>query len=125
MNTLALLIEGESSWSPETWATEHGGVCGTGGLIMIERETEWLSVIRDDQVLDDFDEQERGHLRELVTEPVAYLFEWNGNALVESLLRSVPPETRAAIDNDHGLIVSIHEIADEPLDSWIRASRLL
>lgn len=121
MNTLVLLVERGSTWSPETWATEHGGVRGIGGQIMIEREAEWLSVVRDDRVLDDFDEDERSRLGQLVAEPTTYLVGWKGNLLVENLLRSIPPETRAAVDNDHGLIVAVHEIADEPLDYWVSA----
>ena len=124
MNTLVLLVERGSAWSPETWATEHGGERGVGGQIIIERESEWLSVLRDERVLDDFDEEERSRLVELVTEPTTYLVEWKGSELVEKLLRSVPPETRAAIDNDHGLLVPVHEIADKPVDSWVGASRL-
>jgi hypothetical protein len=124
MNTLVLLVEGGSVWSPEAWATEHGGVRGVGGQITIERGAQWLSVVRDDRVLDDFDEGERSRLGELVTEPTAYLVEWKGCTLVEDLLLSVPPETRAAVDNDHGLIVPVYEIAGEPIDSWVTVSSL-
>lgn len=124
MNALVLIVEAGSDWSPETWATEHGGKRSLDGQIMIERESEWLSVARDARVFDDFDEEERVRLGELVTEPTTYLIEWKGNVLVENMLRSIPPETRAAIDNDHGLLVPVHEIADEPLDSWVTASRL-
>ena len=124
MNTLVLLVEAGSGWSPETWATEHGGIRGVGSQITIERGAQWLSVVRDDRVLDDFDEEERSRLGKLVTEPAAYLIEWTGSVLVENLLRSIPPETCAAVDNDHGLIVPFHDIADEPLDSWVRASSL-
>jgi len=66
MNTLVLLIEGESGWSPETWVIEHGGVRGVDGQVTIERGAHWLSVVRDDRVLEDFDEEERSRLRKLV-----------------------------------------------------------
>jgi hypothetical protein len=92
---------------------------------MIEQETDWLSIVRDDQVLDDFDEEERARLGELVSAPTAYLVEWKGDVLVERLLRSIPTATRAAVDNDHGLLVPVHLVAGEPLDSWIKASSLL
>ena len=78
----------------------------------------------DDQVLDDFDEIERARLNELVNEPTAYLVEWKGGALVERMLRSVPPGTCAAVDNDHGLLVPVHQVAGEPLESWVKASSL-
>lgn len=124
MNTIVLLVERESAWSPERWAEGFGGKRVGGGQVTIERETDWLSVVRDDQVLDDFDEIERARLGKLVNEPAAYLVEWKGGALVERLLRSVPPDTRAAVDNDHGLLVSVHQVAGEPLESWVKASSL-
>lgn len=122
MNTLVLFVERGSSWSPEAWATEHGGKRGVGDQIVIEQSVEWLSVVRDDRVLDDFDDGELSCLANLVAEPATYLIEWKGSMLVESLLRSVPPNARAAVDNDHGLIVAVQEIAGRPLDSWVRAS---
>jgi hypothetical protein len=95
-----------------------------GGQVTIETKTEWLCVLRDDRLLDDFDEHERSRLGELVREPEAYLIEWKGGGLVESLLRSIPSTTRAAIDNDHGLLTSVHEIAGKPLVTWIKTSSL-
>ncbi|MEK7881886.1 hypothetical protein WJU27_02725 [Methyloversatilis sp. NSM2] len=75
-------------------------------------------------MLDEFDDDERARLVKLVTEPIAYLIEWRGGALVESLLRSVPIKTQVAVDNDHGLLVSVNEVAGKSLDSWVRASTL-
>lgn len=124
MNSLVLLVERGSRWSPESWATEHDGRRSIAGCITIDRESEWLSVCRDDRVLDEFDDDERARLVKLVTEPIAYLIEWRGGALVESLLRSVPIKTQVAVDNDHGLLVSVNEVAGKSLDSWVRASTL-
>ena len=124
MNTVVLLIASRSDWSPEAWAVQQGGERGSGGEVMLERETEWLSIVRDDRVLNDFDEDERSHLGELLAEPKAYLIEWKGGGLVESLVRSIPPGTPAAVDNDHGLLVSVHEVVGEPLKAWARTSKL-
>lgn len=124
MNSVVLLVERESAWSPVGWAETVGGKRVGDGQVTLERETDWLSIIRDDRVLDDFDESERARLGELVNEPAAYLIEWKGGALVERLLRSIPPGIRAAVDNDHGLLAPIHEVAGEPLDSWVRATSL-
>jgi hypothetical protein len=123
MNTLVLLVERESAWSPEKWATEQGGACGVGDQVVIEQDAEWLSVVRDDRVLDDFDDQERFRLAELVTKPAVYLVEWKGGKLVERLLRAIPPETRAAVDNDHGLLVAVQKVAGDPLHSWVGVSK--
>lgn len=122
MNSIVLLVARESAWSPEAWAEAAGGKRVGDGQVMIERETEWLSVVRNDQVLNDFEEDERARLDELVNEPTAYLVEWKGGGLVEHLLRSVPPGTRVAVDNDHGLLVPVHEVAGEPLESWVKAT---
>lgn len=125
MNTLVLLLERECPWSPELWAIERGGQQRSpDGQVMIERDAEWLSIARDDRVLDEFDDEERSRLAALVSEPTTHLVEWKGNALVEMFLRSIPPGTRAAIDNDHGLLVPVAEVAGQPLDAWVRASRL-
>lgn len=124
MNTLVLLVERESIWSPDAWVAKHEGKCSADGQVRIERESDWLSVIRDDRVLDDFDEDEYSRIGDLVTDPTTYLIEWKGSMLIENLLRSVPPETRVAVDNDHGLLVSVHEISDKPINFWVRARRL-
>jgi hypothetical protein len=123
MNTLVLLVDRGSAWSPQAWAVERGGF-HVGDQVIIEQDTEWLSVVRDDRVLHELDDEERSRLAELVAEPATYLVEWKGGMLVENLLRSVPPTTRAAVDNDHGLVVAVHEISDVPLDSWIRATKM-
>lgn len=123
MNTLVLLVGRESAWSPEVWAAESGGQRSADGQVMIERNGEWLSITRDERVLDDFDDQELSRIAALVGEPTMYLVEWRGNALAEVFLRSIPPDTRAVIDNDHGLLVPVTEVAGEPLDTWVRASK--
>ena len=124
MNTILLLVDSRDSWSPEDWVTEHGGVCEIGGPALIESEVGWLSVLRNDQILADFDEEECVDVGRLVTDPMVYLLEWNGGVLVEELLRSVPSSLRVAVDNDHGLIVSIHEVVNRPLETWVTARKL-
>lgn len=91
---------------------------------MIERDGEWMSIIRNDDALSDFDDAERARLDDLVRNPGAYLIEWGGADLVENLLRSIPPSISAAVDNDHGLLVSVRRVAAEPLESWVRAAAL-
>lgn len=124
MNTLILLLNRESNWSPLTWATQHGGECSSGGQIMIEGQSCWLSILRDDQILDEYDADERSKLSALLIEPVPFLLEWKGSDLVEALLRAVPSDCDAVVDNDHGLLVPIQEIRVLPLGSWVRVSKL-
>ncbi|WP_146749303.1 hypothetical protein [Paracidovorax anthurii] len=124
MNSIVLMIERESAWSPDGWVQAAGGKHLGNGQVTIEQEAEWLSVTRYDQVLDDFDDTERARLLELVNEPLAYLVEWKGCTLLSHLLRSIPSGVRAAVDNDHGLLVPVFQVAGEPLDSWVRAASL-
>ncbi|MBM0107698.1 hypothetical protein JM946_23385 [Steroidobacter sp. S1-65] len=124
MNTLVLLVERGSAWSPETWLLDHGGERGALGQVVIERRPEWLNVLRDDRTLNDFEPEERLRLAEVMTEPETYLIEWRGSVLLEKLLRSVPPGTNVVVDNDYGLMVSVHEVANLPLDAWVTASKL-
>ena len=128
MNTIVLLVDRQSAWSPEAWAEQAGGKRTGVAQIMVEQAGgSWLSIVRDDAVLGDFNAIERSRLAELVADPVAYLVEWRGDGLVELLVRSVMAAiraggTRAAIDNDHGLLVPVHVVAGEPLESWVRVS---
>lgn len=124
MNTLVLLINRESAWSPETWATQHGGKRGVSGQVMIEGPSDWLSVLRDDRVLDEYDEDERTALSAMIATPVLFLVEWKGSDLVEALLKAVPPECGAVVDNDHGVLAPIQAIYDLPIESWVKARKL-
>ena len=124
MNTIILLLERDSAWSPGMWVDQQGGYTGSNGQVTVERNMEWISVVRDDEVLVNFDDLEMERLRTLVSKPIAYLIEWKGSSLLESLLKDVPPELHAAIDNDHGLIVPVREVAGKPSDSWVTAKRL-
>jgi len=121
MNTFVLLVSRESGWSPDVWATGRGDRIKSG-QIMVESESGWLSIIRDDDVLADFSEAELAQIGELASEPKTYLVEWKGAVLIQEFLRSIPCNTRAAIDNDHGLLISVHKIAREPPDLWVTAS---
>lgn len=124
MNTLVLLLERDSTWSPRLWATQQAGATSVDGQVVVEQGMEWISIVRDDDVLADFDELEMERLGTMVSAPAAYLVEWRGSTLLANLLRAAAKETRAAIDNDHGLLVSVREVADRPPESWILAKQL-
>src|SRR5262245_2474172 len=124
MNSIVLLVGRDSSWRPEGWVELFGGRSVGDGQLTLERAKDWLSIVQDDRILDDFDEVERTRVGELVGMPMAYLVEWNGSTLVERFLRSIPPNIRAAVDNDHGLLVPVHQVAGEPLESWVTAATL-
>lgn len=124
MNSLVLLTERDSAWSPILWATQQQGTTGSDGRVVIERAHEWLSVFHDDTMLADYDEPEMARILSLLSTPAAYLVEWRGSMLLESLLKTAAHEPHTAIDNDHGLITAVREVDEKPIESWIRATRL-
>jgi len=119
---LIMLLERDSAWSPITWAIQQGGERGVGGQIMIERQLDWLSVLHDNHILNEYDDHELSKLSGLLVDPTPFLLEWKGSGLIEALLQSVPAEIGAVVDNDHGLLASLQGIRSLPLESWIRAS---
>ncbi len=124
MNTLILLLSRKSAWSPETWALQHGGERGVGGQVMIESPSGWLSVLHDERILNEYDDQERSELSVMLAEPTPFLLEWKGSDLVEALLQAVPLDSDAVVDNDHGLLAPVQAIRNLSLGSWVREGKL-
>ena len=125
MNSLVLVLNDEDEWSPEEWLVERGGKRGVGRQVVLEEKAaEWLSVSREDDILQDYDDLEREKLSTVLLKPVLFLVEWKGHNLVEQLLRSVPKESGAMVDNDHGVIASIELVRALPIDAWARCKRL-
>lgn len=124
MNTLILLLDRASTWSPEAWACQQGGERGDDGQIMLELSPGWLSVLHDSRVLDDYDVDECNVLATLLTDPVPFVIEWKGGHLLKALIQAVPPEASAVVDNDHGVIAPVRKIRDLPIESWVRATSL-
>ena len=124
MNTLILLIDGNAVWSPEHWVLGRGGVVATTGQAVVEDDSGWLSVFRDDTVLQDYEASELDVVSTLVSHPLLFLIQWRGNRLVEELLRAVPAECTVVVDNDHGVLAPVERVRDHPLDTWMRARTL-
>ncbi len=120
MNTLVLLLDRKSEWSPLVWAKQQGGEIGVGGQVMIENPNGWLSVLRNDHVLHEYDEEERIVISRVLARPALFVVEWKGKYLVESLLQATPPRFGALVDNDHGVLVPIQEVRELPIESWAR-----
>lgn len=124
MNTLILFMGDKSVWSPELWAIQQGGKPGENDQVMLERANEWLSVLRYENIIHDYDDLELEALSTLLMQPTPFLIEWRGSCLVKGLLQSIPSDCEAVVDNDHGLIVSIADVRDLPFESWVRANKL-
>lgn len=124
MNTLILLVENESSWSPIVWASERGGESTEEGRIVIEGRHGWLAIHHDPSVLDDFDDEEKAEAVAALVDPVIFVVEWRGDVLVETFVKAVPPGCRAFVDNDHGAFAPITLLQNTPFAAWARAVTL-
>jgi hypothetical protein len=124
VNTLILFLDGERDWSPERWVVQRGGKKGAHGQMVVEMPEAWLSLLRHDDVLNDYDEEERQAVLRLLDDPIPYLVEWRGDQMVEELLAAIPPGKGAVVDNDHGLICLLSRLQGLPLWSWLRAKEL-
>lgn len=114
----------DSSWSPEEWVSSQGGTRLSNGQVVIEHNNDWLSVLRDDSVIDDFDDEERAYMLSLVGQPALFLIEWKGGEAAELLIRAIPADCAAAIDNDHGILDLAHRVREVPIKYWATASEL-
>lgn len=124
MNTVILFVENSYDWSPEKWITENGGKKTDYGRVVIEESNAWLIVDRYNQFVGDYDEDEKQYVSNLLKNPIGYIIEWKGESLLEKFITNVPSESKAVIDNDHGLICLVEDIKSLPLTSWIKANNL-
>ncbi|WP_313914728.1 hypothetical protein [Tahibacter sp.] len=125
MNTLILLVESESSWSPLVWALEQGGESAEDGRIVIEGRLGWLSIEPDQSVLDDFDDDERADAVAALVDPSLFVIEWRGDVLIETFVRAVPSDSRVFVDNEHGVFAPVTVLRNIPFASWARAISVL
>ena len=124
MNSFILALGQGCSWSPEEWSVSQGGTRAPNGQVIIEDNSGWLSVLRDDTIIDDFDNDERTSMLSLVNSPAMFLIEWTEGKLADRMLRAIPADCDAAIDNDHGILDCAHRVRDVPIREWATASKL-
>lgn len=125
MNTLILLLESESSWSPLVWALEQGGESAEDGRVVIGGGRAWLSIEPDQSVLDDFSADERADAVAALVDPSQFVIEWCGDALIETFVRAVPPDSRVFVDNEPGVFAPVTALRSIPFASWARTISLL
>lgn len=125
MNTLILYIDRHSEWMPQNWIISLGGGNVCENQFNLEIGGELISVIPSVQVLSDLEEEELLKLHKIVAEPNAFIIEWRGNGLIEKFLESIPNNASVAVDNDHGLMVSVRDVLGKPLNSWIYSRNFL
>ena len=124
LNTLILLVDNDSSWSPIVWAMERGGESADDGRVVIEDRRGWFAIHPDQSVLDDFTDDERADALAALVAPSIFIVEWRGDAPVEAFVDAAPEHCRAFIDNDHGVFAPITVLKNAPLATWARAVTL-
>ena len=124
MSSFVLALNSASTWSPLDWMANYRGLKLANGQVTIEENSDWLSILHDDNLIRDFDEEERELLRSLLGSPRMFLIEYKGERLVNFLVQSIPADCDAMIDNDHGLLVRAYLLRAFSINDWERASAL-
>lgn len=121
MNTAILFINPDK-WSVEKWHAEQGGYRASDGLLVIEDGEEWLSLIEQKDIFDDYESDEIAKVKNLLASPLPYLLEWRGDRLLSILLQQA--DQSSVIDNDHGLICQITVLEHKSIAEWQKAKSI-
>lgn len=121
MNTAILFINSDK-WSVEKWHAKQGGYRASDGLFVIEDGEEWLSLIEQKDIFDDYESDEIAEVKNLLAFPLPYLLEWKGDKLLSLLLQEADPSS--VIDNDHGLICRVTDLKHKSITEWQRAKSI-
>ena len=126
MRSILVLVERHDPWSPISWCQSKRGVetHDFGYEIQIQRGNGWISISHYNDMASEFEADDYEKLHRVVSDPVGYYIEWGGSdgvTLVEEMLQSAPQSTHAAVDNDNGVLVSIHLVAGKSFDAFYLA----
>lgn len=121
MNTAILFINPDK-WSVEKWHADKGGYRASDGLLVIEDGEEWISLIEQKDIFDDYESDEIAEVKNFLASPLGYLLEWKGESLLSMLLQEADPSS--VIDNDHGLICQITDLEHKAIPEWQRAKSI-
>jgi hypothetical protein len=121
MNTLILLVESDSSWSPLIWAMHNAAESTDDGRVVIGGRLGWLAIHADQSILDDFDDDEKADALGALVEPAIFVVEWRGDPLIERFVKDVPSDCRVFVDNDHGVFAPVAVLQGLPAGAWARA----
>jgi len=123
MNSIVLFAQTDG-WQPDGWVKSMGGTKSDSGQFVVETSCSWISFCRYDDVFSDYDDDEEQIVRSLIQEPTGYLIEWRGDDLLEKFIEDFASNTKAVIDNDHGLICYISKVKGLPVSHWFREKKL-
>lgn len=119
MNSIVLIIQKDSKWSPFLWVEKKGGGQNEFGQYVYEDEKGWLSFFDDIHMSNDFDEKEIENINGQIKNPKFYSVEWSCDEVLQKFINEIPCDTLTLIDNDHGLIFKARDLINKPVSSWI------
>ena len=118
MNTIILIVNDDTPWTPEYWIQEQGGKINASNPFVLSRGDQWISISKDPSVLDDYSASEISEIIKFIDPPRFYVIEWNAGKLVDEFLNAIPSDLAALIDNDHGLISQVNQLSGKPISTW-------
>lgn len=108
MNTVILIKSKDENWDPINYLKRNGGNLITEfNQYNLFVGDAWISIIEDDSVYFEFDDDEMHKVKSIIKNPVFYIIEWKGDEILESFMAHIPNETTALVDDDHGSILMI------------------
>lgn len=125
MNTMIMHVDRACEWQPVLWILAIGGSEIETGQVVIELNSEWISVLPYDEVIYSYDEAELQLLKSIIKDFNSYIIEWKGDVLVQRLVDAAPIGGLVVIDNDHGIICLVDGIKKIPIKDWTRASHII
>ena len=119
MNTIILIVNENTSWSPQYWIEKKGGGINIFHQLVLNKNDGWISIVKDQTILNDYDKKEISEIINTIQKPVFHVIEWKGDHILEEFLNEIPFDIEALIDNDHGLISKACDLSGKPVSSWI------
>ncbi len=71
--------------------------------VLLRRGTSYVAINRESRLENDFDPEELATVRQQITDPEFFTFEFSDYNLVHALLLIIGEDERIMIDNDHGV----------------------
>ena len=118
MNTIILIVDDDTPWTPGYWIQEQGGKINASNPFVLSRGDQWISISKDPSVLDDYSASEISEIIKFIDSTRFYVIEWNAGQLVDEFLNAIPSDLAALIDNDHGLITQVSQLSGKPISTW-------
>jgi len=92
--------------------------------LVVEGDWGWFAIGIDDELEGEFSDAERARIAQLVAEPVDAQLEYSSSPAADLAIKLMPPTAGTLIDNDHGVLRPIEEVArpDPHGDEWQTSS---